>query len=114
MSNRQILRNSNLVFIGINGIVVITCAYVLYFSSHFWLGTQEQHQALIKASSIPYFAKRFLLNLIFIVVAMGLIMMLARIPGRGVLKDSLVKKILLIDALFLFSFSTTMICRSMT
>jgi hypothetical protein len=101
------------VFICINMVLVIMCGYGLFFTSFFWLGTQEEHQALIETSSVFYFIKRFLLNLIFILIAMGLMMLLTRVLGRRVIMDLFVKKILLIDVLVLLSSSAVMIFLSM-
>lgn len=107
------MRKSNVIYIGINMMLVLMCGYALFFTSFFWLGTQEQHRALIEASSLSYFAKRFLLNLILILVVMGLIMLFTRILGRRIAKDLFVRRVILIDALVLLSSSAVMIFLSM-
>ena len=107
------MRRSNVIYIVINMILVLMCGYALFFTSFFWIGTQEQHQALIEASSISYFAKRFLLNLVLILAVMGIIMLFTRILGKRIRKDLYVRRVILIDVLVLLCSSAVMIWLSM-
>ena len=107
------MRRNNVIYIGVNMLLVFVCVYALFFTSFFWLGTEEQHRTLLEASSISYFVKRFLLNLILIFFVMGLVMLLTRILGKRITKDLFVRRVILIDILVLISSSAVMIFLSM-
>jgi hypothetical protein len=81
------------IYIGINILLVLACLYALYFASFFWLGTEEQHRMVIAGSGVSYFVRRFLLNLIPILVVIGLVNLFARMLGKRIGKDLPVRKI---------------------
>ena len=104
---------SNVIYIGINVLFVATAVYGLFFTSFFWLGTQEQHHKLIEASSTSYFFRRFVLNLVLILLVMGFIMLVTQILGKKIRKELFVRIVLLVDTLLLLSASAVMIYLSM-
>lgn len=104
---------NKIIYLSINAILVLVTLGGLYFSSLFWMGTQEQHHQLIDSSRASYFLNRFLFNLILVLVFVGVIMLLNKLMIKERQANSLARKILLINILILMTASAVMIYLSM-
>ncbi len=92
-----------------NSIIVLIGGCGLFFTSFFWIGSQEQHQELIEASGVYFFLKRFFVNMIFIAMTLGLVMICVKLFAKGTVKEISLRRILLIDLIVLVSLSVILI-----
>lgn len=106
-------RISKITYLSINIALVLLGSYCLYFVSHFWIGSQEQHQEVLATSGSSYFFGKFFINLIFIAVVIGIIAIVNRILKNINGGKLPVKRILLFDLLLLIIASSITIFLSM-
>lgn len=79
----------------INIILILLGAYLIYFISNFWIGSQEQHEKVIDNSGVSFFFKKFAFNLVVICVLIGSMAIINK-----VLKNKAMKNTLLYSALW--------------
>lgn len=93
----------------INIILTLLGAYIVYFISNFWIGSQEQHEMVIDNSGVSFFFKKFVLNLVVIAFVIGLMAIINKL-----LKNRNIKKTLLYSTILLIVLSIVSIFFSMT
>lgn len=102
----NISKNTHL---AVNIILILLGAYLVYFISNFWIGSQEQHERIIDNSGVSFFFKKFVLNLVVIAFIIGLMAIVNKL-----LKNKNMKKTLLYSTVLLIVLSIVTIFFSMT
>ncbi len=96
-------------YLTVNIILVLLGAYIVYFISNFWIGSQDQHEMVIDNSGVSFFFKKFVLNLAVIALIIGFMAIVNKL-----LKNNNIKKTLLYSTILLIVLSIVAISFSMS
>ena len=90
-------------------VLMLVATVILYYSTSFWIGSQEDYLELKNNSMLNFFTNRFLLNLIVIVVFILFSLIISKVLWRGKSKFNVLKLLitelaimLLLSIMFIF------------
>jgi hypothetical protein len=106
-------KTNKAIYLLINLALVSLGGYLLFFTSFFSMGSEEQHRELIDTAKAEYFFSRFFVNLITISIVIGVIALINFIFRKVIKQKSPFKKILLFNTVALLLISIVMIYLSM-